>query len=765
MKIITRLVIQFVGIFLLSALTCHKAIAEPMEPSPAKDSINKIINEINKSKADKNLVNNLLIIARYYLYDGDKQCEKYIDRALSLSKKLSYNDGLIRSMCLKAAFLKNISNDNVSANIVVDKAILLSKNIKRPELEAYAYYTKGLWFRWINSSITAETEEYCIKARDLYKNSGNKINEAYMIKCLADIHIGQNKPTQSLKELFEALELYKSDGHLTLHYTYDLIGLVHTSIGNYEEALKYSLLALKSAQKTKDTNDLALFYFRVGYIFMGLNQYDEALPYFKKVGQYDSSKFIQRAAAYNISKILFKSGKKDEALKSFKKNMALYPVKKESFESSGKESYLIDIYMWLQQYDKAEKHGLRMIEINEKNSFPEYFNFTGYIKLGDLYIAQGKFAEARKYINKAKLLKALKLKKDIMKLNLLQFKIDSASGNYLSAIKHYQIYKSINDSIFNEKKSNQIASIHIQYETEKKNQRIGTLTAENREQKAILEKRIFERNVFTGGAIMLLLLLLLSINRYQIKQKANKQLQEQRDIIKKNVEELNGLLKEKEELLQIKDKLIVEKEWLIKEVHHRVKNNLQMISTLLYSQSSYLKDKAAIAAINDSQQRIHAISLIHQKLYQSDNLQLVNMKSYVLELVDYLKESFESTHEIEFKIEVDSFEMEILKAIPLGLILNEAITNSLKYAFTKNKRKIISISLKHKEEHNVLLIIKDNGKGMPADFDPFQSNSLGINLMQGLSSQINADFSIKNENGTIILLKFEETNEAFKQVI
>src|SRR5690606_2443950 len=99
------------------------------------------------------------------------------------------------------------------------------------------------------------------------------------------------------------------------------------------------------------------------------------------------------------------------------------------------------------------------------------------------------------------------------------------------------------------------------------------------------------------------------------------------------------------------------------------------------------------------------------------------------------------------------------------LILNEAITNSLKYAFTKNKRKIISISLKHKEEHNVLLIIKDNGKGMPADFDPFQSNSLGINLMQGLSSQINADFSIKNENGTIILLKFEETNEAFKQVI
>src|SRR5690606_22707984 len=172
-------------------------------------------------------------------------------------------------------------------------------------------------------------------------------------------------------------------------------------------------------------------------------------------------------------------------------------------------------------------------------------------------------------------------------------------------------------------------------------QKIGILTAENREQKVILEKRVFERNVFTAGTIMLMLLLLISVNRYQIKQKANKQLKEQQDIINKNIEVLNNLLKEKEELLQIKDKLIVEKEWLIKEVHHRVKNNLQMISTLLYSQATYLKDKAVIAAINDSQQRIHAISLIHQKLYQSDSLLFVNMKSYIHELVDFLKETFD----------------------------------------------------------------------------------------------------------------------------
>ena len=116
-----------------------------------------------------------------------------------------------------------------------------------------------------------------------------------------------------------------------------------------------------------------------------------------------------------------------------------------------------------------------------------------------------------------------------------------------------------------------------------------------------------------------------------------------------------------------------------------------MIATLLYSQASYLKDGVAIDAINESQQRIHAISLIHQKLYQSDNLQLVNMKNYVHELVDYFRDSFDADQEIEFKLEIESFEMALNKAIPVGLILNEAITNSLKYAFGEDNRKIISV--------------------------------------------------------------------------
>lgn len=759
-KSIFKSALQIVSIFMLIVLTCPKASAEPIDPYLSKAAVNKLISEIDTSIQNKKLVNNLLDIASYYLYKEDKECEKYINRALSLSENISYKEGLIKSMCLRATFLQTFVNDTISAGKIIEKAISLSVKENLPQMEAYAYYTKGEWFSIRDLKLA---EEYFTKARDIYKRTGNKVNEAFVVKCLANTHLYQNNFSQSLKELFEALEIYKKAGHQRLHYTYDLIGVVYKSMGNYEEALKYSLLTLKSAQKTKDTTDIALFYSRLGIVFKELNQPEESIWYFSKVlkkAKSDKESFqLLRLSASNISEILIKTGKPQEALQFYLTAISLDPAKKGSFKYCKDQRALGDIYFSLKQYDKAERHYLRMLEPDDKNSFADYFNLVSFIKLGKFYISQGKFAKAREYIDMAMIQNSLKSKTDIADLNLQLYKIDSASTNYLSAIRHYQIYKSLNDSMFNEKKSNQIASINIQYQTEKKQQKIGNLTAENREQHVILEKRIFERNVFTAGAIMLLLLLLLSVNRYKIKQKANRQLQEQQDIINKNFEVLNCVLKEKEELLQSKDRLIIEKEWLIKEVHHRVKNNLQMISTLLYSQSTYLKDNAAITAINNSQQRIHAISLIHQKLYQSDNIQLVQMKGYVHELVDYLQESFDTAQEIEFNLEVDSFEMGVLKAIPLGLILNEAITNSLKYAFGKGGRKIISIQLQRKGAHNILLLIKDNGKGMPSDFNLHESDSLGISLMDGLSSQINADFSIKNENGTVISLEFQEMDE------
>ncbi len=195
MRAIVKSYIQFVCIFLLITLSCTKAYAEPMEPLLSKDALNRLIIQVDKSKADKNLVNNLLDIALYYLFKEDKKSEKYINKALSLSEKLSYNDGLVKSMCLQATFLQTIENDTVSANNVIERAISLSKKKNLPAMEAYAYYTKGEWSSISNLKVA---QEYYTKARNLYKSSSNKVNEAFVVKCIANTHLYQNKLSQSI---------------------------------------------------------------------------------------------------------------------------------------------------------------------------------------------------------------------------------------------------------------------------------------------------------------------------------------------------------------------------------------------------------------------------------------------------------------------------------------------------------------------------------------------------------------------------------------
>ena len=141
------------------------------------------------------------------------------------------------------------------------------------------------------------------------------------------------------------------------------------------------------------------------------------------------------------------------------------------------------------------------------------------------------------------------------------------------------------------------------------------------------------------------------------------------------------------------EQLVKDKEWLVKEIHHRVKNNFHIVSSLLEIQSSYLKNKAAISAIKESQHRINSMSIIHQKLYQSETLSTVHMPEYIYELVEYLKESYAIREEISFDVQIENIELSHSFAITLGLILNEAITNAIKYAFHDTHEGKISFPL------------------------------------------------------------------------
>ncbi len=264
------------------------------------------------------------------------------------------------------------------------------------------------------------------------------------------------------------------------------------------------------------------------------------------------------------------------------------------------------------------------------------------------------------------------------------------------------------------------------------------------EQLAVVDMK--RKNIFRYAIIITTIFLALFALVFVIIRQV-KRLKSQQFIINQKNDSLQNLLLEK-------DGLLAEKEWLRKEIHHRVKNNLQTVMSLLKSQSAFLKD-GALLAIRDSQHRIYSMSLIHQKLYQSENVSSLDMNFYIPELINYLRDSFDPYHKIRFNVQIESVTLNLSQAVPLGIILTEAISNAMKYAFPTDKNGIINLTLSKISSNFVMLAVADNGVGLPIGFDTSNKNSLGIRLINGLSQDIDAKLKIESNKGTTITLEFE----------
>ncbi|MEG4853923.1 PAS domain S-box protein [Microcoleus sp. B5-D4] len=202
-----------------------------------------------------------------------------------------------------------------------------------------------------------------------------------------------------------------------------------------------------------------------------------------------------------------------------------------------------------------------------------------------------------------------------------------------------------------------------------------------------------------------------------------------------------------------------EKEVLIKEIHHRVKNNMQVISSLLQLQAQYIEDEPTLALFEESQTRIHSMALIHEQLYQSEHLDRIALPPYVENLVANLYQSFGCGNTaIQFNLNLDPIYLNIETAIPCGLIINELVSNSLKYAFISKLDGEISISFHEIDDHQFHLTIQDNGRGFPADFDVENTETLGLRLVKMLAYQLEASIAIDSQCGTCYTLIFKELN-------
>jgi len=197
-----------------------------------------------------------------------------------------------------------------------------------------------------------------------------------------------------------------------------------------------------------------------------------------------------------------------------------------------------------------------------------------------------------------------------------------------------------------------------------------------------------------------------------------------------------------------------EKEILLKEIHHRVKNNMAIINSLLALQAPYLDSPAAKEQFTLTQNRIKAMSIVHEKLYMTNDFSSIDFKEYIEALTQQILHTLGGGIKVE--LDISPFKLEPDTLIPCGLIINEVLSNSFKHAFEISEDKIINLSANRKDDGTIFLTIKDNGKGIPAGLIPSQSKGLGLKLVDNLIMQLNGQIEVKNDNGTVFNFVFPE---------
>jgi two-component sensor histidine kinase len=230
------------------------------------------------------------------------------------------------------------------------------------------------------------------------------------------------------------------------------------------------------------------------------------------------------------------------------------------------------------------------------------------------------------------------------------------------------------------------------------------------------------------------------------------------DKVARAITVLRDITAEKEAEEKIKAALR-EKEVLLREIHHRVKNNLQVMSSLLSLQADYIHDPHTLALFRETQSRLRSMALIHEELYQSQNLSEIDYDEYIQKLTTNLFHAFSSNAHVQLEMQLDPLRFGIDMAIPCGLIINELVTNALKYAFPDQRKGIIRVDLEsiYTDDRVVYVLkIQDDGIGLPESIDIENTDTLGLQLVNILVKQIKGSLTLKRDGGTRFTIRFSE---------
>ncbi len=690
-----------------------------------------------------------LINKGYYLNEANqykKAIEKYL-QAKSLLEKIR-NDTR-ESKTSKGYLYNNLSSsyrDLGKANEAIElqkKAVLLFEELQDNDGMMMAYNNMASLMS--NQGNVADAIYYLTESLRLAKLKGNENAIATIHNNIGDLNDKSGNQHEAIKNYLLAYEIFKKlNNESAVAYLLQNIGLSYGEAGNLQIGLEYLLKALKKFEKLNDKKGIYYSLSNIGGLYYRYNDYKLAEEYFLK--SLDAANSIEyhpgiMASYYRLGNIEAKKNDIKKARHYYQKAIDLSKDNDPSRMLINTYNSLATLFKNQHQTDSALQLFDKSIQLADKSKFKQGA-INALVSCSEIYLNKGDN-------KKAKLLaeKSLKLSEEvgfIVELknayNLL-YKIYKAEGNQTKALQMHELYTKMSDSLKNEEAQKALIKTQLIKEYEIIRTADSIQFAEHKKkQEILLQKNKKElNNIKTRNTLLILISIILVFAAIFLYRLYN------------NYAEASKLLKIKNQ----------EKELLMQEIHHRVKNNLQIVSSLLKIPQKQISDENALKIMDDSRQRIHSVSLIHKILYEGNNMKEVNAKEYFKELCEtVIKGMANSSQHINLEINVDEVAVDIDDFVPMALILNELLLNSLKYAFTDVQEPKITVQFS-KTENQYNLVYSDNGLNDVTEKIKAK-NSFGTKMIYNLAQQLNGILDIAFNKGTQIILKFEKQSHENK---
>ena len=553
--------------------------------------------------------------------------------------------------------------------------------------------------------------------------------------------------------------------------TYNALGKTYEQKGDFETSRNYFKQALKSAQKNNIPKAIPGICLEMGMLFRKAGQLDSAFFWVTRAGhayEYNGEEYFNWKVHSLFAHLHNDQKEYKKAEEAFEKAWAivekgdnrsdqgylLYSMGTNYFEAENFEKFAIYAQKWRDFNQKPETGNYiatdpdhmptlllfspddpanidRMRKaIAHSKKTDNYLNLgTNERLLGVLFSQQGNDEAALKYY----LASEGSYKKAFARIELVAtyywiYEIYKKQNKYQRALAYHEKYQMLSDSIKTEAQMQNVAELETRYETTKKEKEIAVLNSENQIKELQLEKATRRNIIIVIGLLAALCIVGLLLYFYRQKQRDN----------------------------AIISKALSEKELLLREIHHRVKNNLQVISSLLSLQSRFIEDESALQAIKEGRDRVKSMALIHQDLYQRDNLTGIKMESYFEKLINSLFNSYNiSPGRIKLETVIQNINLDVDTVIPLGLIVNELVSNALKHAFPNGRMGTITVKLKEEAEE-LQLLVADDGIGWKEGLNWEDSDSFGFRMINAFKNKLEAQLDIEKENGTQITMLIKE---------